>query len=98
MRTGIGNCLLDACNFEYFCLLLFSSSNFDFTEQLEEYAVHPLVHPNNQLLARQLMATSAEDNPILPIECVQSTHPLTGADQQIYLVGEKKFQLEDVKE
>jgi len=30
-------------------------------------------------------------DPALPIDCLKSSHPLTGAVQQIYLVGKEKF-------
>lgn len=63
--------------------------------QLQEYVDHPLVHANNQLLGKQLMAIADPEDPALHIDRLDSTHPITGASQQIYLVGKTKFGLVD---
>jgi len=63
--------------------------------KLEEYAVHPLVHSNNQMLARQLMATFDKSDPTLPINCHDSIHPLVTATQQLYFVGKQKLDVEE---
>ena len=66
------------------------------SSQLEEYAAHPLVHSNNQLLARQMMATLDKNDPILPIDCQDSVHPLvTTTTQQLYFVGKQKLDAEE---
>lgn len=39
------------------------------------------------------MATIDGQKPTLPIQCIESTHSLTGANQQVYLVGERKFRI-----
>jgi len=63
--------------------------------KLEEYADHPLVHSNNQLLARQLIATIDRNEPILPIDCLNSINPVSGSSQQMYLVGKQKLDAEN---
>ena len=56
--------------------------------QLEEYSTSPLVFGPNRLLAKHLLSTLKSENPQFPMVCREVTNSVTGATQQLYLVGD----------